>query len=390
MTIMLARAIQDRIQKTRKSVILLGPRQVGKSTLTQALHPDLVVNLADEALFLSYSKDPSRLKREIAALSSSSLIVIDEIQRVPSLLNSVQAVLDESGPNRHRFILTGSSARKLKRGGGNLLPGRVLLEYLDPLSYWEMGSLFDLDKVLRLGALPGIYLDEESGEETLASYAAVYLREEIQAEAATRNIGAYARFLDVAAEASGDWINYSKISSDAEIPKETVRQFYTLLEDTLLAFRIPPFKAKDSKRRISQRDRFVFFDLGVRNALLGLHRQNQSPAEKGKLFEQWLLLQCLYFNRSRGKGWKISSYRTDAGAEADIILDVGKKILAIECKLGRSATETQMSGLRSFEEVAHKPVDKILVYQGETRQKFSGGELAVPYQSFLSDLLPSL
>jgi predicted AAA+ superfamily ATPase len=360
---------------------------VGKSTLTRSLKPDLVVNLADESLFLSYSKDAERLKREVAARTAPSLIVIDEVQRVPSLLNSVQAILDEA--RGHRFLLTGSSARKLKKRGVNLLPGRVLLEYLDPLSFWELGDLFDLEKVLRIGSLPGIYLDPESGAEVLSSYATIYLKEEIQAEAVSRNIGAYARFLDVAAEASGQWINYSKIGNDSEIPKETVRRFFGLLEDTLLVFRIPPFKPRRSKRRISQRDRFVFFDLGVRNALLGLHTQNPSPLEKGLLFEQWVLLQCLFYARARKKNWKFSSYRTDAGTEVDFIIETSGKTLAIECKYGRSVSESEMGGLRSLETVAKGPLEKFVVYRGETRQKFSRGEIAAPYQEFLKDILTS-
>ncbi|MBI4126861.1 MAG: ATP-binding protein [Deltaproteobacteria bacterium] len=323
----------------------------------------------------------------MAALGSGGLVVIDEIQRTPSLLNSVQAILDED--DRFRFILTGSSARKLKRGGANLLPGRIILEYLDPLSYWEMKEVFDLDRVLRVGSLPGIYLDQKSGEEVLGTYATVYLREEIQAEAVIKNIGAYARFLDVAAEMSGQWINYSKVASDTEIAKETIRRFFTLLEDTLLAHRIPAFRPKQSKRRVSQRDRFIFFDIGVRNALLGIHKGKISPTEEGHLFEQWIVLQCLSFIRMYHKEWKISAYRTDAGAEVDCILDLGDAYVAIECKTGKKVTESQLKGLRSFEEIAKKPVQKIIVYCGENREKFSQGELAIPYLDFLNNFIPS-
>ncbi len=387
MTYMLDRITTERIIKKSNNILLLGARQVGKSTLARSLQPDFIVNLADEGLFLTYSKEPSRLKREVAALQKPSLILLDEIQRLPSLLNTVQALLDEGC--RHRFFLTGSSARKLKRGGANLLPGRIVLEYLDPLSIWELGEQFNLEKNLQVGSLPGVYLNESEGAEILSSYTTVYLREEIQAEAIAKNIGAYARFLDVAAEASGEWINYSKLASDSEIPKETLRRFYSILEETLIAFRIPAFRPKKSARRVSQRDRIVFFDLGVRNAVLGLHRSTLSPTEKGKLFEQWVLLQCIYFIRSFKKDWRVMSYRTDGGAEVDVILDIGKKFLAIECKFGKTATESQLRGLRSFEEVAQKPVEKFLVYQGESRQKFSHGELAVPAKDFFLNLLPA-
>lgn len=385
MTYMIDRRLRARLASSSKHILLLGPRQVGKSTLARSLKPNHIINLMDESLYLAYSKEPGRFKREMAALAKPNLVVLDEIQRVPALLNTVQLLLDEG--IRHRFILTGSSARKLKRGGANLLPGRILLEHLDPLSFWELGTHFNLEKALRIGTLPGIYLDEKEGPEILASYGQVYLREEIQQEALTRNLGGYARFLDVAAEASGDWINYSKLASDCEIPKETIRRFFTLLEDTLIAFRIPPFRPKKTKRRISQRDRFVFFDLGVRNALLGIHRSSLSPIEKGKLFEQWILLQIVYYLHSEKKDWRISSYRTDSGAEVDIILDTGSRLFAIECKWGKNISENQMRGLRSFEEVEHKPLEKYLVYTGERRQRFSQGETALSYREFLENVL---
>lgn len=382
----LDRMVAGRVRQSRKSVLLLGPRQVGKSTLCRSLKPDWTLNLADEASFITYAKDPGRLAREAAAFRRPALIFIDEIQRVPALLNTVQALLDEDAGVR--FVLTGSSAKKLKRGGGNLLPGRIVVEHLDPLSYWELGKDFELEKALRLGTLPGIYFDPTQGEEVLSAYASAYLREEIQAEALIRNIGAYARFLDLAAVSSGHWVNYSKAASDCEIPKETVRRFYTLLEETLVALRLPPFKTAPTRRKISQRDRFVLFDPGVRNALLGTHRHAVSPVEAGPLFEQWLILQCSALNRARHLGWTLSSYRTDAGAEVDLVIDRGDTLLAVECKWSRQAAEADLRGLRSLEEVAGKPVEKVVVYRGERRQRFKKGETAVPYQDFLDSLLP--
>ena len=384
---MIDRTIHARIAAGSKHLLLLGPRQVGKSTLVRSLNPSRVINLMDETLYLAYSKDPGRLRREMSAHPKPGLIVLDEIQRVPALLNVVQALLDEG--SRHRFILTGSSARKLRRGHANLLPGRIILEYLDPLSFWELGSQFDLEKTLRIGSLPGIYLDPAQGLDVLSTYGQVYLREEIQAEALTQNLGAYARFLDLPAEASGQWINYSKLASDSEIPKETIRRFFSILEDTLVAFRIPSFKPKSSKRRVSQRDRFLFFDLGVRNALLGIHRDVLGPTEKGRLFEQWITLQITTFIRAHKKEWKLSSYRTDAGAEVDLILDMGSSLWAIECKFGKNVTEAEMWGLRSFEEVAHKPVKKFILFTAESPQRFSRGETAIPYQQFLQTTLPN-
>src|SRR5881409_393801 len=234
------RVVAGRLATSRSNILLLGPRQVGKSTICRHLRAQVYVDLADEAEFLGYAKDPARLRREVDALPPGSLVVVDEVQRVPALLNTVQSLADRRGRGI-RFVLTGSSARKLRRGGANLLPGRVILEHLDPLTVLETGDV-DWDRALRLGMLPGIYWGDDEAVEVLGTYGEVYLREEIQAEAATRNLGGYGRFLDTIALASGQWINYSKLSSDVEVPKETVRRFVQLLDDTLLAHRLPPFR----------------------------------------------------------------------------------------------------------------------------------------------------
>ncbi|MCM8775948.1 MAG: AAA family ATPase, partial [Candidatus Omnitrophica bacterium] len=367
---MLARSITARFVKTKKSILLLGPRQVGKSTLIRSLKPDRLINLMDESLYLGYAKDPARLKRELSTIHGSAVIAIDEIQRVPALLNIVQLLLDEE--LKLRFFLTGSSARKLKRGQANLLPGRILVEHLDPLSYWELEGKLNLEKVLQIGSLPGIYLeDAETGAALLSSYGQTYLREEIQAEALIRNLGPYARFLDAAAEASGQWINYSKMSSDSEIPKETLRRFYSLLEDTLIVFRIPPWRTTVSKRRVSQRERFVFFDLGVRNALLGIHKSPLSSIEKGRLFEQWILLQIIAFIHAYQKEWHISSFRTDTGIEVDWVLETPSSVIGLECKWGKQVSHHDFNGLRTFEKFSRKPLRKIVIYTGTSDQQFA-------------------
>lgn len=382
---MVDRIITPYLKSLKKSVLLLGPRQVGKSTLAKSLGPDRTINFADEGTFLRYSKDLDLLRREVAGLKPPSLILLDEIQRIPQLLNTIQVILD--GQSGIRFILTGSSARKLKRGQANLLPGRVIVQVLDPLNYWELGPHFNLEKVLRMGSLPGIYLDEEEGLDILESYALVYLREEIQQEAITKQVGSYARFLDVAAQASGDWINYSKISSDTEIPKETVRRFFSILEETLIAFRLPPFQSRTVLRKASQRDRFFFFDVGVRNALLGIHRANLNPIEQGKLFEQWIILQCVSFVRSLHKPWKLYTYRTRSGAEVDLVIDCGSRLLAVECKWSEGASVRDFTGLKSFASSVDRPVEKLLVYRGTTVQKFDSHTWALPFREFLDRTL---
>jgi predicted AAA+ superfamily ATPase len=388
MTQMLDRLIHSRLARGKKSILLLGPRQVGKSTLTRQLKPYRVINLASQALFLAYSKDAGRLERELASLPPASLVVIDEIQRIPALLNSVQAVLDEG--STLRFILTGSSARSLRRRGVNLLPGRVILEHLDSLLFWEMGDSFDLHRALQVGTLPGVYLDLEHGADTLGTYATVYLHEEIQAEAAVRNLGDYARFLDAAAQSSGLWINYSKWASDLEIAKETVRRYVAILHDTLLTVHVPAYRPKSSVRHVSQRDRFLFFDVGVRNALLGLHTQPPTQTEYGGVFEQWFILQCIGYIRAHRKPWRWYAYRTDTGAEVDLILDIGTRLIAIEIKWGESVSARACLGLKSFMRVADKPVQAFIVGRWPHRQCFDEAIAAVPYQEFLREVLVAL
>ena len=373
------RVVAGRLATTKSNVLLLGPRQVGKSTICRNLRAQVYVDLADEAEFLGYAKDPARLRREVDALPPGSLVVVDEVQRVPALLNTVQSLADRRGRSV-RFVLTGSSARKLRRGGANLLPGRVILEHLDPLTVLETGDV-DWDRALRLGMLPGIYWGNDEAVEVLGTYGEVYLRDEIQAEAATRNLGGYARFLDTIALASGQWVNYSKLSSDVDVPKETVRRFVQLLDDTLLAHRLPPFRpSRSTSRRLVQRERVLLFDVGVRNALLGLHRRPLGPDQMGALFEQWTMLQVIYLNHALRRGWKLSTYRTEAGAAVDLVVERARDVVAIEIKAARQVTPADTKGLLSLAGLVgrRRPLALWLVFRGERAQRFDSGVEALP------------
>ena len=382
------RLLFPRISNSSKSILLLGPRQVGKSTLIKALRPQKLINLADEQNLLLYSKDPGLLKKELTALKSPSLIALDEVQRVPKLLNDVQAICDDF-EIKHRFLLTGSSARKLRHGGANLLPGRIIQEFMDPLSYLEIKNDFDLERCLQIGMLPGIYFDRNEGQEVLETYVEVYLREEIRAEGLARDIGAYARFLDVVAMISGQWLNYSKLSSDTEIAKETIRRYLSVLEDTLLIFRVPSFQpVSNISRRVSQRDKIFLFDVGVRNAILGLHKGKLSKDQVGPIFEQWVVLQVIYLNRALRKGWKIFSYLSAGGAEVDCVIQTQAEIYGIEIKSGRNVTWRQSKGLNSLAEIVGKkwPYRKIIVYTGQIVQKLQDGTEILPVETFLERL----
>ena len=217
----------------------------------------------------------------------------------------------------------------------------------------------------------------------LTNYVDSYLREEIQAEALIRNIASYARFLDMAAEASGQIINYSKLASDSEIPKETIRRYYEILSDTLLVHRIPGYTNIKGSRKAIQKEQFIFFDLGVRNALLRQHRNIFTPTQLGKLFEQWLITQLIAFNSYHQKNWQIFYYRDDLKQEVDVIVDCGQELLAIEIKYAEKFQPDFLTGLKIFARVTKKPVRSILLYRGDSKQVRDGIEVW-PYQDFLN------
>ena len=385
---MIQRILNSRIRDHSKSVLLLGPRQVGKSTLCASLDPDVSINLADEETFRQHLTDPGLIKRIVAALPATrQIILIDEVQRIPSILNTVQALID-SNPML-RFLLTGSSARKLRRGRANLLPGRVLLEHLPPLLYWEVADNFNLRKALTIGTLPEVYLNNY-GPELLDSYVAGYLREEVQAEALTKDLASYSRFLDVAAGLSGQYLNYSKVASDTEIGKDKIRRYMEILSDTLIVESIPSYVDVDKTRRARQKARFIFFDLGVRNSLLAKHPVSFTPEEFGHLFEQWTILQVLYFNRLHGKNWRISSYRDALGVEVDLIIETATKCVAVEVKSANKVREAMFKGLQRFSTLAGREVTRLIVYQGEIEQRFGDAERALPFETFLAEFIPGI
>ena len=349
----------------------------------------MTINLADEETFRQHLNDPGLIKRLAAALPGTpQTVLIDEVQRIPSMLNSIQALIDS---HRHlRFLLTGSSARKLRRGRANLLPGRVLIERLPPLVYWELADGFDLRRSLTVGNLPEVYL-QEYGPDILNSYVAGYLREEIQAEALTKDLASYSRFLDIAAQLSGQYVNYSKVASDSEINKDAIRRYMEILSDTLLVEFVPAYKDVGGERRARQRERFLFFDLGVRNSLLASRQPVVlSRQELGNLFEQWLTLQVIYYIRLYKKPWRVSSYRDALGVEVDLIIETGTNCVAVEIKSSTSVQERMFKGLTRFASLSKRNVNTHVVYQGELEQRFKDLGTAVPYQKFLGEYLPQL
>lgn len=371
---MVKRLIAPFIKSTKKSVLLLGPRQTGKSTLIQEMRPDVQINLADQAVFTRFLSDPALLRRTVG---KSRTIMIDEIQRIPSLLNTVQALIDED--KGRKFFLTGSSARKLRRGEANLLPGRIHAYSLGPLVPLELGDLFDELTACRKGLLPDPYLDdnERSWQKTLKTYTATYLREEIQAEALTKNLEGFSRFFNVAAAWSGDFLDFSKMSSLAEIERTSAKRYFEILEDTLVVQRLEAF-AKSDKVRLVQHPRFYFFDVGALNGILG--NFTVSSDRIGRLFEHLVVQTIRSTAQALDKEIRMSVFRTSGGAEVDIILENGSKTFAIEVKATKKVSSNDFRGLVAFSDFFGKKHTSLVVSLDERVQEFDAG-VAIPLTS---------
>jgi predicted AAA+ superfamily ATPase len=382
----LERLLLPRIRATTRSVLLLGPRQVGKSTLLAAMNPDLVLNLADPGEHRRFLARPEGLREQLAgAPASKRVVLIDEVQKVPALLDVLQVVLDAT-PTRFRFLLSGSSARKLKRGQANLLPGRVLVLAMHPLLERELAALFDLDRALAHGTLPATWMEPDADQRAalLRSYADVYLREEVQAEALVRDLGGYARLLDFVAAASGTVVNVNALCRAAEIGHETARRYLDVLEETLVMFRIPAWSGS-ARASLIAHPKLYLFDIGVRNALLRRPLDRPLDDERGVLLEHFVAQEL---HRRTGTLWpeaKLFHYRTKHGAEVDFVLELGRDVWGIEVKAARAASPDMLSGFASLAGRAKRLKRQILVCLGDRRSRIGDVEV-IPLREFLAEL----
>lgn len=350
---MFKRYLQNRLPE--HNYFLFGPRQVGKSTLLQTEDPDLNINLLDPALQLSYEKNPNILKQQIDDLKKGkpAKILIDEVQRVPRLLDIVHGVIEQRP--EIKFILCGSSARKLRHGASNLLGGRALYRTMHPLTLDELSDDFKLELVLPYGSLPKIYSlliekKNEAARDFLRAYTVTYLREEIKSEALVRNLQGFQNFLDVAVAQYSEQVNFSAVSRECQVALSTVKEYYSILEDTLLGFFLYPY-FRSERKRMSRQPKFYFFDNGVTRSLSGTLRDLPGLQEQGRLFEQWIIQEIFRYNEYHQKDWKFSFWRTSHGAEVDLLISRGTKLLyAIECKFKREVSSADLSGLKSFHE----------------------------------------
>lgn len=364
-----------------ESCFLWGPRQTGKSTLLRDLFPHApTYDLLSAREFRRLSADPGLLFQECAALPDRRQpVIIDEIQKLPELLDEVHSLMSRHGL---RFILTGSSPRKLMRGGGNLLGGRALRHDLLPLTSAEVPDL-SLEQALNRGLLPSHYLSERAPSR-LEAYVGDYLREEVLAEALTRNLPAFQRFLEAAALSNGQIVNAATIAREIGVAANTVRGYFEVLVDTLVATWIPSW-TKRVKRRVIQAPRFYFFDVGIVNELA--HRGPLSPGSMdfGFAFEHFVLmeLRAHHAYASRGNGLPVAYWRTASGIEVDFIL--GDAEVAVEVKATDRPTADHGKGLRAWRE-EHPKSRCILVCRAPRARRAEDGIEILPWRDFLARL----
>ncbi len=362
-----------------KSFFLFGPRGTGKTTwvrskFTKALYLDLL----EAELFNDLLANPQRLGNFIPK-NFNDWVIIDEVQRIPELLNEIHRLIEKS---KHKFILTGSSARKIRRKGINLLAGRALSYRLYPLTAVELGKDFDLDHSLSYGQLPCVYT-EENPKAYLESYVKTYLEEEVQQEGFTRNLGAFSRFLEAASFSQGSVLNISSVARDCSVERKVVENYFTILEDLLIAYRIPVF-AKRAKRRLVAHPKFYFFDVGLYRALRPKGPLDIPEEIGGHAFETLFLQELEAINKYLRLDYDIFYWMTSNNMEVDFVLYGDKGIKAFEIKRTGKISSSMLKGLKAFQK-DYPGARMYFIYGGE-RVLREGDIEILPIRNALKDL----
>jgi predicted AAA+ superfamily ATPase len=372
------RILDVRALLEERSLFLFGPRQTGKSSyIREELGglPKLSYNLLNLGLFHRLLADPTLVRQEIEALGlRDCLVCIDEIQKCPALLDEVHLLIEERGI---RFLLTGSSARKLKAAGTNLLGGRARTRSMHPFTWPEVGDeSFSLARVMAGGLLPPHYLSS-SPDEDLAAYVDTYLSEEIAAEGLARNLPAFSRFLQTAAVINARMLNYTNVANDAQVPRQTVKQWFQVLVDTLLGYELPAYRMT-SKRKSIETAKFFFFDLGVVRALRRLPAIVPESADFGEFFEHFIFMELRAWIDYRRTRTVLAYWRSVSGFEVDFVLD---DEVAIEVKGAIIAQGKHLSGLRALREEGQ--MRRYILVCREERPRLSDGIEILPWRNFL-------
>jgi predicted AAA+ superfamily ATPase len=359
------------------SIFLWGARQTGKSTLLKALFPKArYYDLLNSNLYRSLSRNPSLLREQLALLPSSTIVIIDEVQKVPDLLDEVHWLIQNKGLH---FILCGSSARKLRRSGANLLGGRALSCTLFPLTSAEIQD-FDIERALNYGTIPPHYL-AKNPIRRLQAYIDDYIQQEIVAESVLRNLSAFTRFLEVAALSDTEIVNYTNIAAECGVTAKTVKEYFAILEETLFGFMLPAY-THAIKRRVVQSPKFYYFDVGIPNYLLNRTPIRADSTDYGHAFEHLMMQELRAYLGYHHSRKRLSYWRTSSGLEVDCI--IGNAEVAIEFKSSTEVRNTQLKGLRAFTE--EHPDVKCYVVSRETFPRLVDGVEIWPIRDFLAKL----
>lgn len=366
------------------SFFLFGPRGTGKSTWLRTAWPDaLYVDLLDPMAQRSYQARPERLRELVAGNAQVREVVIDEVQKVPALLDVVHELVET---NRElRFILTGSSARKLRRGSANLLAGRLTETSMHPFMAAELGESFSLRRALEIGLVPLIW-DAPNPAITLRAYASLYLREEVQAEALVRDVGAFARFLEAISFSHGSLLNLAEVARECQVGRKTVEGYLGILEDLLLSFRIPVFTRR-AKRHLVAHDKFYYFDAGVYRSLRPAGPLDRPEEIEGRALEGLIAQHLRAWIAYRGIGGQLYYWRTKSGSEVDFVVYGPDVFVAIEVKRSANIHGKDLRALRAFCE-DYPEATACLLYMGKDRLEI-GGIPCIPCEEFLGSLNPS-
>lgn len=368
------------LRSPKKSFFLWGQRQTGKSSLlTETFKNDLYINLLESDLFLEYSTRPSLLRERLNHLKAGEIVIIDEVQKIPSLLDEIQNLIESK---KIIFGLCGSSVRKLKRGHGNLLGGKARRYELFGLSAFELREDFDLNRLLTRGYLPSFYLDDDY-EHSHQSYVSDYLKEEILAEGLTRSIAIFSRFLETAAFSDSEIINFSNIAREVGVSVKTVQAHFEILEDTLTGGFLPAY-TKKIKRRTRQSPKFYFFDVGIVNFLS--KRKNLVPksSDFGKAFENWVFHELKCYKSYVKNDLDLSYWALTTGVEVDFILNDME--IAIEVKSSDKITSDHLKNLRELKKDYPKIKSRFVVSLEKHIRTTDDGVTVLPYQEFIRRL----
>lgn len=368
------------LPSSERSFFLFGPRGTGKTVWVKSFYPNaLYLDLLESALYMDLLAQPGQLERMIPP-TFEDWIVIDEIQRIPQLLNEVHRLIENK---KHRFILTGSSARSLRRHGANLLGGRARMEKMHPLTAVELASRFDISKALRFGMMPVIWSHDEGFSSYLEGYIEVYLQQEVAQEGIVRQLGDFARFLKIASLSQGQPLNLSNIAREVALSRDRVVGYFQIVEDLLIATQIPPFTRR-AERRLVMHPKFYFFDAGLFRALRPTGPLDISAEIDGPVLETLLLQNLRAINDCLHLGYNIHFWRTASGLEVDFVLYGPKGLHAIEIKRARSISRKDLSALEVFKK-DYPQATCWMAYGGNKRLYFDAIQV-IPVDEFLLEL----